>query len=378
MNTKVKLLFCLLALLFATGAIGHVAAEGVSGCDPAYVTQDGDVMIVRPTGVDDTVNIQCAFDTAVSANLDVHFTSGTFHTAQIVVENFMGAFTGNGKYATRIENLPNLYVTPEDVIFEAPSAENPWPTLFAFIDGDFQIADLGVSIVGDEPTAGWTIFGIDPPLKEMAGGIYVLGTEAHVLVERVRITGEANPDAGFLYGYNLINATYFEGVIGAVPPPISGSFAVYDSVFRAVAAGTALDNLSGAEVIASRNKYFDSYYGAGGGGYVDSSITFSDNYVDAKFGVEFYDLYVEEFANTTLVIANNKFHGSDTAVGLYATFGDNMHCLLLDNKFQSEDGLDIFLGAATSNCFVVGDRLDVIDLGTNNVIIGRGNTISYE
>ena len=378
MNTKVKLLFCLLALLFATGAISHVAAEGVSGCDPAYVMQDGDVMIVQPTGVDDTVNIQCAFDTAVSNHLNVHFTSGTFYTAQIVVEGFIGEFTGNGKYATRIENLPNLYVTPEDVILEPPSADNPWPTLFAFIDGDFRIADLGVSIVGDEPTAGWTVFGIDPPLKEMAGGIYVLGTEAHALLERVRVTGESNTDAGFLYGYNLINATYFQGAFSEEPMPISGSFAVYDSVFRSVASGTSLDDLSGAEVIASRNRYLDTFYGAAGGGYVDSSITFSHNYVDAKFGVEFYDLFGAGVDNLTLVVANNKFHNNDTAVGLYATFGDNMHCLLLDNTFQSKDGLDVYLGPTTNDCFVVGDRMSVVDLGTDNVIIGRDNTISYE
>ena len=108
----------------------------------------------------------------------------------------------------------------------------------------------------------------------MAGAIYVLGTEAHALVENVRVSGEANADVGFLFGYNLINGIFYEGFIGEMPPPISGSFAVYNSVFRNLASGSPIVNLSGAEVIISDNYFFHTAYAIDGGDFVDSSVTF--------------------------------------------------------------------------------------------------------
>ena len=114
----------------AAGAINQVAAQSATGCDPDYVTQAGEVVTVQPTGVNDTVNIQCAFDTAVTNGLNVHLTAGTFNTAQIVVTGFEGEFTGNGKYSTRIVNLPNLYVTPVDMYFQPPLGRKPLADAF--------------------------------------------------------------------------------------------------------------------------------------------------------------------------------------------------------------------------------------------------------
>ncbi len=368
-------MFWVIPLLLIVGVINHVVAEGAAGCDLAYVTQEDGVITVTPTGVDDTVNIQCAFDTAVAAGLDVHLTAGKFHTAQIVVVGFEGEFTGNGKYSTRIVNLPDLYVTPENMYFQPPSAENPWPTLFAFIDGNFKIADLGVSIVGAEPTTGWTIFGIDPPLKEMAGAIYVLGTEADALVENIRINGEASDG---LFGYNLINGVFYEGFIGESPAAISGSFAVYDSVFRSMTSGAPIVNLSGAEVVISDNYFFHVGYAMDGGDLVDSSFTFSDNYVNATTGLDLYNLFGEAFVNSTLIIMDNKFHANETGPAIHAAFGTDVHCLFLDNKMRQVAGAGITLGEGTSNCFVVTDNTDIDDFGTDNVIIGNGNTVSHE
>ncbi len=379
MKTKFKLLFCILALILATGTINHVVAKGAAGCDPAYVTQNNHVISVQPTGVDDTANIQCAFDTAVAVGdgTDVHLTQGTFYTAQIVVEGFKGEFTGNSAHSTKIVNLPDLYVTPSDMYFEPPSAENPWPALFAFIDGDFRIADLTIRIVGEEPTTGWSIFGIDPPLMEMAGAIYILGVEADALIENVIVEGEVVTDPESWFGYNLINGIFYEGFIGESPLPISGSFEVYHSLFRQLVSGTPVVNVSDAEIVIDHNRFVDVGYAADGGDFVDSSVTFSQNKVNAATGLEFYNIFNVEDVNTTILITNNKFRG-ETGPVLHSTFGAGITCQVLNNKAQHVTGTGINLGTGTRDCFVAANNTTIVDLGIDNVIVGHGNTILYE
>ena len=73
-------------------------------------------------------------------------------------------------------NLPDLYVTPEDVIFNPPSPENIWPDLISFVDGDLELSDMAFQINGDQPTLPWTIFGIDPPLGVLSAAVLIIGT----------------------------------------------------------------------------------------------------------------------------------------------------------------------------------------------------------
>ena len=91
-------------------------AAVASGCDPNYVSQDGNVFTVSPTGVDDTANIQCAFDEAVPAGpgSTVQLEEGTFYLSRdIVVLNFDGSFKGAGKGVSIVQNL-------DDVPFPCP------------------------------------------------------------------------------------------------------------------------------------------------------------------------------------------------------------------------------------------------------------------
>jgi hypothetical protein len=379
MKARSLILFALVALTLAAFAIYPADAQHATSCDPAYVTLNGNMITVQPTGVDDTGNIQCAFDTAVAAGpgAHVHLNKGTFHTAQIVVNGFEGSFTGDGVNRTTIVNLPNLFVTPANFYFEPPSASNPWATLFAFVDGDINIAHLAINIVGDEPTAGWTIFGIDPPVKELAGAIYILGTQANARIEHVSIQGEAYDDAGFLFGYNVINAIFFEGFIGETPAPISGSFEVHHSQFKTAASGTPVVNLRDAEVVISHNKYDDIAYAMDGGDFFNSNITFANNKVSAEqAGLLFYNQFAATYESSTIVIMENWFTG-DTGPVVDAAFGEGNHCLLLNNKTQSIKETGIYLGAGTANCFVVADQTRIVDLGTDNMIIGKGNTVSH-
>jgi hypothetical protein len=364
-----------LALLAAlTGHAGSASAR--VGCDPTFVSQSGKVLSVLPNGVDDTVNLQCAFDAAVAigAGARVQLSAGIFYTAQVVVNGFDGTFTGAGADATVITNLPNLYVTPVDMYLNPPSADNPWASLIAFVGGNIAISDLAIKIIGDHPTMGWTIFGIDPPPTELATAIVILGDEVHAKIERVFVEGELMNNS--LYGYNLINGIYFEGFMGEPPwAPISGSFEVYDSTFKHMASGSPVFNLINSTVTISRNRYEDTGFDAADTTeLINTDLAFTHNQVDgALFGFWIYTNITESFGSN-LLIQNNVFR-STYGVYFEGTFGAGNTCLLKANNVQNVTDIGVFLGSDVSGCTVVGgsNKTNVLDLGTGNVLVGVNN-----
>ena len=374
MKTKLLLTIFLVAALVSGLALATGVAFADTPCDSAYVTQSENVITVSSTGVDDTENLQCAFDVAVAGGpgVDVQLSSGTFHTAQIVVNDFHGQFYGAGSKYTTVINLPNLYVTPVDMYLNPPSADNPWPSLFAFIGGDFVVSDLGIHISGDNGTTGWTIFGIDPPITELAHGVAVLGLHANSRFERILVEGESADNS--LLGYNLINGIFYEGFIGEVSPPISGKFYVADSTFRQIGSGTPIYNLYQAEVVVSRNTFDDVFLGMDGGDLVNSSLEFSHNMVNGFIGLDIYNLDLVEDVGSAILVKNNRFRGVIGPI-LEQTFGDGNDCLLQGNNVQNVSDIGILLGEGIHGCTVVGgsSKTNVLDLGADNVLVGVNN-----
>jgi hypothetical protein len=114
--SKITMAGLILALIL-TLAAGTASALPPLACDPAYVTQAGSDITVKPTGVDDTANLQCAFDAAAAAGpgTNVRLVEGTYHTAQIVVNDFNGQFSGAGVEKTLVLPLADLFVTWETI-----------------------------------------------------------------------------------------------------------------------------------------------------------------------------------------------------------------------------------------------------------------------
>lgn len=351
------------------------AARADTPCDSAFVTQSGNVITVKPTGVDDTTNIQCAFDAAVAvgAGSEVRLSAGTFYTAQIVVNDFHGKFTGAGVKDSVVTNLPNLYVTPVDVINNPPSADNPWPTLFAFVDGDFAITDLAISIVGNDLTTGWTIFDISPPFEELAHAIMIAGTHTNARIERFLLEGEVMENGAF--AYNVINGVYYEGTIGEVPPPISGSYTLKDSTIRTITFGTPVFNLLNASVVVSHNHYEDTFIAMDAADVQYSTLEFSNNKITNSFlGFDLWNLFASEDVGSAFVIKNNVIKGV-YGIFIEPTFGDGNQCLLSGNNVARVTDLGIFLGPGTKGCTVVGgnNKTNVLDLGFGNILVGVNN-----
>ena len=368
--TSISLVLTLMIAL--TWTEGAVSAE--PACDSDYVTQAGNVISVQPNGIDDTVNLQCAFDVtlAYGAGATVQLEEGLFHTGQIVVYGFQGEFTGSGMDKTVIENLPNLYVTFEDFFLAPPSAENPWPSLFSFVGGNYYIADLAIRIVGEEPTTGWTFLGLGP-VKELAVGIGIFGSEAHVEVDRVSIQGE-HLEPSF-YGYNLVNGIYMEGFMGELPwQPISGSLDVENSVFKRLGSGTPVANLVNAKVTISHNQYEDIFYGADVADLFNTEMTFVSNQVEeATFGYIYYQNF-NESSSSEIQIRNNTFSG---VYGLFfdGPLSQDNECLLVGNNVQHVSDIGIYLGPDVQGCTVIGGgtKTNVLDLGTDNILSGVNN-----
>ena len=354
---KTKLFLTVSIVLVVAAAIasrtGVVSAD--TGCDKAFVKRTGRAVTVKPTGIDDTENLQCAFDAAVAlgSGAQVQLKSGTFNTGQIVVNGFNGKFKGEGAKNTVVTNLPNLYVTPENFYFNPPSTDNPWPSLFVFVGGDLTVSDLAIHISGDDGTTGWTIFGIDPPITELAHGFAILGPEANAQFKHILVEGQ--PAENSLFGYNLINGVFYEGFIGENPDSISGAFTVRNSTFRAVGSGTPIANLSDATVTISHNEFEGVYFAMDGGDFVNSEYVFSNNNVDATFGVSLYNIFASEDAGSTLLIEKNTFRG-ETGIDLAQTFGEGNSCEISKNDLQNVTGTKINLGSEVTGCIVTDNR----------------------
>lgn len=360
-------LACLAASLFCSVA-------SAAPCDASFVVQHGRTITVLPTGVDDTANLQCAFDNAVAVQLE----KGTYQIRQIVVQDFKGTFTGAGAQQSVLTNLPNLYVTPVNFYYNPPSASNPWPSLVSFVGGDFLVSDMGMKVTGTEPTAGWTFLDL-PPLYDLAIGFAVLGTTANAVFSRVDVEGQFAPNP--VVNYNLYNGIYFEGFTGEKSPPLSGSFVVENSTFQHLGSAAAVANVADASVLISHNNAQDVFDAMDVLGLLNTRYEFSFNTVaGASFGGYLYDGSSSEgiaelYATSSEILVANNILSGQYGIYLDATFKDGTACQVLRNNFPNVTILGIYLGTGTSHCLVTGNSQTTIEnLGTDNVVLDKGLT----
>ena len=379
MRNRVRTIF--LAFLAVLGGSSTSAAS----CNPTFVEQQGAIITVLPTGADDTENLQCAFNQGVTApGSTVQLSSGTYQTGQVAVLGFVGRLRGVGMDSTIIKTLDRpLRVTYVDFFLNPPTPENgsnPWPSIFAFVGGDIIISDLSLYATVNSGTTGWTFTGLGVNVYELAHGFVVVGSEvpgqnyreANAALYRVRIEGL--PRAGSLYGFNLINATYYEGFLGTDSLPLRGTFDIHDSHFGKVG-GTNLYNLYDSHVSITRNTYRDSFEGMDVGYLAKTTYEYAENEaLNISLGAVLGGVYLYgSFDTSTLSIIGNDFTG---VYGPYfdnsATFGGDMTCQLLKNGVANETGIGIYLGSGTRGCLVVCKTpTDVVkNFGTDNTLIG--------
>ncbi len=337
-------------------------------CDPTFVRQSRDTITVLPTGLDDTENIQCALDSAVSRHrwTAIRFVSATYHTQQLAVTNFVGSLFGAGAGSTVVQNLPNLVVTPSDPFSQAPGPTVKWPVILAFNGGQIGIHDLAFQAVGQAPTTGWSFQ--ETTFTELVGAVLVLGAHANVNVDRVRVEGEASTGP---FGYNIINGIFPEGDFGGNPELQSGSFTVTRSTFRAVNSPTPFADTDHYVVALIHNTYENTFFGLEALDFRNTRLLFANNKINATIGVNVYDAGTLPFGveSSDLLFVGNTFSGINGVV-IQATFGPDVRCAILGNDLRGVSGVGIYLGPGTYGCLVAGSgkNVNIIDLGQGNQV----------
>ena len=333
----------------AAVALAPLASRALA-CNDQFVTRRGTTITVIPTGSDDTPNLQCALDAAQHGDV-VQLEKGIFHTAQLMSSEFHAGIRGRGAEKTVVQNLPNLVVTVQDVFTERPDAAHTWPALFAFWDSDVDLSGLTIRIVGDAPTTGWSIYGIQ--LRELALGVVMLGHTANIHVSDIVIDAQPTaPDVTF-FGTNLINGIHVEAAFGGNPGALSGSFTVRHSKFNHVADPFPIRAVDGFVAEFTDNSVVDSHE-ISAGDLRNATVRYANNTIQSMLGFHSYDVGLFRYGvqNTRLIYEGNTLTG-DWGAYQEASFGPNVNCVFVNDDFASTvNGL--YLGAGKPACRVVG------------------------
>lgn len=220
---------------------------------------EGQVFLVEPTGVDDTENLQAAFDSAVALGTPstVQLIEGEYYLGPLVIEDFNGIFEGAGKDLTTIHSAPDLEIG-EWSFTNAPTPSSPWPVLLTFSGGDISMKDMSFQIQEEQPIfstfgnwAGYEFYAI----------VLITGEAANSTVENVGFEG-VELEGGFL-GYNVGNSLLIQGNF-TTPWIVSGTHNIHSCSFYKVAVGAAVGLLGDVNLViggsASKGNIFDNVY----------------------------------------------------------------------------------------------------------------------
>jgi hypothetical protein len=414
-----------------------------TACNPTYVTQRGKVITVKPTGADDTANIQCALNKAVSlgAGSTVQLTCATYFTGMIEATGFNGTFKGAGKDATIIHSLPNLPcgdVPPPD-----------WPALFKFRGSHVTVSDITFDITDPAPCLPYWdgqllngILGVTDSASAVSGCADMPGPSAAGLtVARVAFKGVGNVDDGYSVDVALFFAPECFGVQTHM---LAGDFVVTASSFERANIAIVANQIANSRVRIGGSPYLknttsDVHQPVLIMDFDNSLVDISHNDLEGNWAViqGYEGNAVTPTAPSSFIVSQNKIRADVYADGMYladwtspdvgkmlwATVFDNdflmnadccgaingwwntKDVLVFDNRFTGNSnygialgfirwGTDtgwklflndfkdlevgwvpVYLGKYSSKCLVVEGRnkFDVLDEGTDNVIIG-GNS----
>lgn len=376
-------------LLVLPTLAGPALAQPAHRCGD-HVRRGGRSLWVLPTDVDDTDNLQCAFDQAALAGrgTTVRLVAGTYVTRQIVIRDFHGTLSGAGADATIVTNPEDpMPVARTEWYLAEPGPERPWPILFTALHSAITVSDATFRIRGAAPLQGWTggrecdTEASAPCVNDLAA-VFFVGpdwsrpdrNQGSATFRRVVLEGERNgtlwPEPGGSYfGYNAISGIYAFG------NPLRGTLNLSSSTVRSIYDAVQVEVLADSRVSVRRN-VFEDVGGATFGDLEGSRLDFAYNEVRvspdqrAALGLSLHD-DVNGYQSSNLLVRHNVFEGP-IGIRIPATFQDDVSCLLYDNDVEQVTGVGIHLGPGTRGCRVLGTPPDrVVDEGTGNRIGGR-------
>ena len=361
MKALTKFLFCMafISLLFSCEKPDPFGDE-LSGVDLKSAANCGEVIIVDPSGGDDTQAFIDAFAEAKESGpgATVQLTEGLYRVGMIEVRDFNGCFIGAGKGKTIITNKMEL---PCEEAFQA----NATPSLLKFIGGDIKISEMTIKFQDGNPCAGGEMN--DAIYGELAAGITLADYGVYVpdnryikgIVDNVELIAGTDGGAG-VYGTlgNVVMLLYCSAdkwFPDDFMPLSKGNISVKNCVFKDGMTGPDIWGFDFKSVIDIKNNVME-----GGllGAYISSmmgtKITFSNNQIrDLSNGCwysvcfdayDFYDFLPDK--ETSYTISGNRIEVPENTPGLYIrdhfrTKGTDVAPQLFDvrgNVFESEEG----------------------------------------
>ena len=344
-HSVLAVVVCIAVLMLALG-LPTASARATSG--PTTAGPSIHTIVVKPSGSDDTANLQAAFNTCTTHGwtCTIQLVKGTYYTAQVTAYGFQGSFVGMGQGVTIVQALPLLSPTADPFWSASPGPANPWPAMFTFENGAYLVSGMTLTEpYSDAVPLGWDASPIGGPTAETAlfTTMEFTGLQAFVTVDHVSVLGAA----GDVLGTNIYNAITFEGSI--LPPgwtnpladatPISGAFSVTNSVFNSAESGPWTDTLVNAQVTVCYNVITNSVVPLGFTDASNSKLTFCGNQAsNVNYGVA---LLAEQSVYKTNLPSTVYITGNDFQVGNGANAVD-----VLD--FGPDSGLASTLSAVVS------------------------------
>jgi len=258
-----------IAVLMVTLGVPTAAARGNSGLVTANASSH--TIVVKPNGIDDTADLQAAFNTCTSHGwtCTIQLVKGTYNTGQITVYGFQGSFAGAGQGMSVIQALPNLGSPTADPFWAAaPGPANPWPDLFTFVNGAFRVSQMTVADTYYNPVPnGWDYFGT--PQTYLWADIMVTGEQANAAFDHFALVtgpgtfniGIGNPSSfdssgGLVYEGMLLPTGWLNAFGDQIP--LSGTFSVTNCYLYGTDSAVWAENTLDASVTISSNSITSS------------------------------------------------------------------------------------------------------------------------
>lgn len=335
----------------------------VSAAPGGFVTYSAatNTFTVLPNSVDDTANIQTAFDScaATGAECTVELSGGVFHTAQVVVYDFQGTFRGMGQYQTTVEALPDLPVG--EFVTRPPSAENPWPSLFTFFDGTYMITDITFTEPWATPLHEWNVCEGCYPTTALFAVISVTGLHANAIVDHVTMVGAPGDwvSYGGIISFNVINGIFPQAlVLGHGKKdfsrviPMQVRFELTNSAFFMIDNPSGAENLEDSVYIARFNTLDTVEYGLWfvnvGNSIIDLSHNVLRNVIAGSAIIAYQNRPINVLMpcqpHTDIFIAHNELQFTNLANGIILVdYADRYGCeksldgVISGNTFYSDE-----------------------------------------
>jgi len=366
--------------------------------------------VVKPNGVDDTADIQAAFNACGSApGCTVQLVAGNYYVGQVAVIGFQGRFVGMGQGVTSIQALPNLpppnptYNTDTEPFWAAlptPAGvlnANPWPDLFTFVNGAFVMSGMTISepytnldattctAVTPCPTVGYddAIEGGPSTDTALLAAIIITGETESVTIDHVTVTAPTttNMNQGILDWGLLLPTGWVAGGSLVDEIPLTGTFSLTNSLL--VDTNPSVGHLANAFVTISHN----TVEGSPDLAYVfdvsNSKITITGNQGINLPG--FIGVFVEQagfwpvctasvtsdcLLPYTLYVTNNNLQVNEGADGLYlADFGtpSTLSAVVSGNVVQTDASCGCYLSNNPGYSAIISQSLKSLVLSLNMI-----------